>query len=159
MSKFELMQVLTGFIGSLGFAITFNIRGKRLAFAALGGFMSWFMFVILNHLISNEPINYFIVALTVSFYAEVMARILKTPTTTFVTTSLIPLIPGGSLYYTMVYAFQNNNDLFLDKGIYTLELASSLALGIITATALTRTLHKNILFFKFACNNKNDIVK
>ncbi|MBQ1965266.1 MAG: threonine/serine exporter family protein, partial [Clostridia bacterium] len=45
------------------------------------------------------------VAFSMSVYAGIMARVLKTPATTFITTSLIPLIPGGSLYYTMAYAF------------------------------------------------------
>ena len=71
-----------------------------------------------------------------------MARLLKTPTTTFITTSLVPLIPGGSLYYTMSYAFESNLERFLEKGVYTLELASALALGIIIATTATRILTK-----------------
>ena len=141
MTKTEIIQILAGFVGSIGFAILFNIRGKRLFAAAVGGLLSWLLFVVLSKYITSEPISYFIVALAISTYAEIMARILKTPTTTFVTTSLIPLIPGGSLYYTMAYAFQGNLDTFLQKGIYTLQLASALALGIIVSTTLTKILH------------------
>ena len=149
MSLTEIIQILTGFIGSLGFAVLFNIRGKRLIAAAFGGFLSWTLFVFLNLFIHNDPVNYFLVALAVSIYAEVMARVMKTPTTTFITTALIPLIPGGSLYYTMAYAFHSNIDRFLEKAIYTLQLASSLALGIIIATTLSR------IFFNFLNKSKN----
>jgi uncharacterized membrane protein YjjB (DUF3815 family) len=79
--------------------------------------------------------------LTVSIYAEVMARILKSPTTTFITASLIPLIPGGSLYYTMANAFGSNREGFIEKGVYTLQLASALALGSIVAVAATRIIN------------------
>ena len=72
----------------------------------------------------------------------VMARVLKTPTTTFITTSLIPLIPGGSLYYTMAYAFESNSEMFASKALYTLELASALALGIIVAATATKIYFK-----------------
>lgn len=133
MSMTEVVQIITGFIGSLGFAFLFNIRGKRLIAAAFGGFLSWSLFVVFNMFIHNDPVNYFFVALLVSIYAEVMARVMKTPTTTFITTSLIPLIPGGSLYYTMAYAFSSDLENFLTKGLYTLQLAAALAIGIIVA--------------------------
>ena len=138
MTQAEFLQILWGALGTSAFAILFNIRRLRLAAAAAGGLLSWLIFVLLNKFIPNEPVNYFIVSLFMSCYAEIMARLLKTPTTTFITTTLIPLIPGGSLYYTMSYAFQSNLSMFVEKAIYTLQLASALALGIIVATNLTR---------------------
>ena len=142
MTSTELIQIVAGFVGTLGFAVLFNIRGKRFVFAGLGGLLSWILFILLNRVIPNEPVCYFFVAVMISAYAELMARLLKTPTTTFITTSLVPLIPGGSLYYTMSYAFESNLERFLEKGVYTLELASALALGIIIATTATRILTK-----------------
>lgn len=141
MTNNEILQIITGFVGSLGFAILYNIRGKRLLFAALGGLFSWGLFIIFNKIIPNEALNYFLVAFIISVYAEIMARVLKTPTTTFITTSLIPLIPGGSLYYTMAYAFESDIERFIQKAIYTLQLASALALGIIVATTLTKLIN------------------
>lgn len=138
MTQAQLIQIITGGIGSLGFAVLFNVRGKRLVAATLGGLLSWFLFVIISYFTENEPLNYFVVAILLTMYAEIMARVLKTPTTTFITTSLIPLIPGGSLYYTMAYAFKSDSVNFLAKGTYTLQLASALALGIIVSTTISR---------------------
>lgn len=145
----EILQIIFGFIGSLGFAVLFNIRGKRLMLAALGGFLSWLIFVLLSMVIKSEPINYFLVALLITLYAEIMARVIKTPTTTFITTALIPLIPGGSLYYTMAYAFENDLNGFVAKAISTLQLASALALGIIIATTATN------IYFKITAKIKS----
>lgn len=136
--KAHLIQILAGVVGTLGFAIILNIRGKRLLMTVVGGFAAWSLFLLLGTFISGEPIRYFIVALTISFYAEIMARLLKTPTTTFITTALISLVPGGSLYYTMSYALIGNYTSFFSRGIYTLKLASALALGIIVAVAVVR---------------------
>lgn len=138
----EFIQILAGGVGSLGFACLFNIRGKRLLVATAGGVLSWFLFVIFSYFIPSDPVNYFCVSLLISLFAEVMARIMKTPTTTFITTSLVPLIPGGSLYYTMAYGFHGNAESFVKKGIATLELAAALALGIIIASTLTRLILK-----------------
>ncbi len=138
----ELIQILTGFLGSLGFAVLFNIKGKKFIMAAMGGLFSWGLFVAFSFYIESEAVKYFIVALIISIYAEIMARWLKTPTTIFITTSLIPLIPGGSLYYTMVYAFKSDAVNFVEKGIATLILASALALGIIVATTIAKLFSK-----------------
>lgn len=144
MTSSELIQIATGLIGSLCFGILFNMRGKRLIAAAVGGLLSWGLFVVLSHFISNEPINYFIVAAVVSLYSEIMARALKTPAAPVVTTSLIPLIPGGSLYYTMASAFESNFTMFLEKAVSTLELACALALGIIVVTAISQFLFRSV---------------
>lgn len=138
MTMTQFIQILAGGVGSLGFACLFHIRGKRLLVATLGGVLSWFLFVIFSYFITNEPINYFLVSFLLTLFAEVMARVMKTPTTTFITTSLVPLIPGGSLYYTMAYGFQGDATRFVSKGVATLALAAALALGIIIATTLTK---------------------
>ena len=140
--KEQLIQILAGVIGTLGFAVILNIRGKRLSVTVIGGFAAWSLFLLLGKIIPGEPMRYFIVALVISFYSEIMARVLKTPTTTFITTALISLVPGGSLYYTMSYALIGNYTSFLSRGIYTLKLASALALGIIVAAAATRVVNR-----------------
>ena len=144
----EIVQIVTGCIGSCCFGILFNIRGKKLAFATLGGFISWTVFVILGYALKSETIRYFIVSVIVSIFAEIMARCLKTPTTTFHMTALIPLIPGGALYYTMAALFEGNAENFISKGIYTVELAVALALGIVLTSATTKIIYASIAIAK-----------
>lgn len=134
----DLIQICMGYLGSLGFGVLFHLRGKKLIIASLGGFLSWSVFLALAGLIPSEAIRYFLAAAAVTVYAEVFARILKTPTTTFLVVSLIPLIPGGALYYTMNYALNEQWNSFINQAFYTLELACCLAVGIIAVTTLTR---------------------
>lgn len=44
----EMIQLLVSFTGSLGFAVLFNIHGKKLWFAALGGCLSWAVYLIVG---------------------------------------------------------------------------------------------------------------
>ena len=88
----ELIQIIISFISTLCFGILFNLKGKKLVTVAFGGLISWSLFLLISNFIESETINYFIVAAIVSLYSEIMARILKTPATPLVTTSLIPLI-------------------------------------------------------------------
>ena len=137
-----MIQIITGLLGTLGYAILFNIKGKRLVAATFGGFFSWAIFLLLGNAISSEPIRYFLVSAIISFYAEIIARILKTPTTTVLMTSLIPLVPGASLYYTMAYALGSDLEKFIAKAISTLQLAGALALGIVITTMVMRTVYR-----------------
>ena len=137
-----ILQIAAATVGTLGFALLFNTRGLKLLAAAAGGLLSWTLYLLFNTFISSEAVCYLLVALLLSFYAEAMARLLKTPNTTFIITSLVPLIPGGSLYYTMEYAFEKNAALFKTQAVHTLLLAAALAAGVILATALVRTVHR-----------------
>lgn len=138
--KDAIIQVLMGYLGSLGFNILFNIRGRKLFIASLGGLISWAVFLLLAPVFPGEPIRFFFAAAAVTVYGEVFARIEKTPTTTFLVPSVIPLIPGGSLYYTMNYGLNKQWGDFSQRGFYTLQLALSLAVGIIAVTTLVRLL-------------------
>lgn len=137
-----LIQILSGFFGSFAFAFLYNIRGKKLIFAALASLLSVGAYVLLAEVIKNTAICYFLVAALVSVYAEVMARVLKSPTTTFIPLGLIPLVPGSALYYTMAYVFESNWNSFLEKAIYTLSLTVALALGIVIVSAITKMVNK-----------------
>lgn len=144
----DLIQIFTGFLGSLGFSVLFHIRGRRLAIASLGGLISWTVFLLLEPLLPGEPVRYFLASAAVTVYAEIFARVIRTPTTTFLVPSLIPLIPGGALYYTMNYALNEQWQSFAAKALYTLELAAALALGIIAMTTLTRMTMVAARYFK-----------
>ena len=137
-----LIQIFTGFLGSLGFSILFNIRGRKLWVASLGGLISWTIFLLLEPVFPGEASRYFFAAAAVTVYSEVFARVLKTPTTTFLVSSIVPLIPGGSLYYTMSHALMGDYSSFFTRGIHTLKLASALALGIIVAMSAVKLIRR-----------------
>ncbi|MBR6650576.1 MAG: threonine/serine exporter family protein [Clostridia bacterium] len=142
----SIIQVLMGTIGSFGFSILYNIRGKKLILAGLGGLFSWSLCLVLQIWFESEVIRYFLSAAFVAVYAEALARIMKTPTTTFLVPAIIPHVPGGSLYYTMKFALNQQWYDFFSRAFYTVELALALAMGIIAISSLVK--------FIFAVINK-----
>ena len=133
-----IIQVLAALIGTLAFGLIFNIRGKKLLVGALGGMLAWALFLLLGLWIPSEVARYFLVLVAIAGYAEIFARVLKTPTTTFVMVSLISLIPGSSLYYTVASALNGDLPQFLEKALHTLALAAALSLGIVVVSALVK---------------------
>lgn len=126
-----LIQILSAAVGTLGFAFVFNIRGKKVFFAAFGGCLGWVLFLMLGLFLESEIVRCLIVSAAVSLYAEMMARILKTPATLFSVVCLVPLVPGSGLYYTMTNALSGNLEGFVEKGAGTLALAAALSLGVV----------------------------
>lgn len=137
-----IIEVLSAFIASFAFGIVFNIKGKNLFFSALCGALGWFIYKFSLKMGSSDTTALFLAAVGLSVYSEIFARVLKTPVTTFVITALIPLVPGGGMYYTMVEAITGNIIKSLEIGIKTLASAGTLALGIILVSTLTKTLLK-----------------
>jgi uncharacterized membrane protein YjjB (DUF3815 family) len=133
-----LKEILVSLIATFGFGIIFNIHGKNLIFASLGGGLGWIVYkTALNDGLSLS-LSLFLASTIFSSYSEICARILKTPVTTFVICALIPLVPGGGMYYTMYEVVQGNIDKALSLGLETLASAGALALGIIFVSTLTR---------------------
>ena len=137
-----LIQIFTGFLGSLGFSILFNIRGRKLWVASLGGLISWTIFLLLEPVFQGEAFRYFFAAAAVTVYSEVFARVLKTPTTTFLVSSIVPLIPGGSLYYTMYYAVMGEWEKVQSYGSSTLYCALGIAVGMSLVLSVDFTFRK-----------------
>lgn len=133
-----IIQSLLAFFSTLGFGILFNIKGKKLFYAGLGGGLSWFISLCCESLGFNTSSSFFIASILFSIYSEIMARILKTPVTTLIICALIPLVPGGGMYYTMYEAVNGNIITSIELGLKTLANAGSLALGIILVSTLTR---------------------
>ena len=133
-----VLQVLMGWAGSFGFSLLFNVRGWKLIFASLGGAFSWLLYLLMEPYFPSEMLRYFLSATFVAVYAEILARVLKTPATTFLIPSIIPHIPGGALYYTMNYAVQGQMDLFASRGMFTAAIAGIMAVGILLGSTVFR---------------------
>ncbi|MEG1992457.1 MAG: threonine/serine exporter family protein, partial [Acetivibrio sp.] len=127
----EVLQCVCAFTGSLGFGILFNIRGKNLFFAAFGGVLSWMVFLFSGMFITVDIGCYFVGAAAISLYSEVMAMIRKVPVTIFLVTSMIPLVPGGVIFYTMQNLILGNMELGAKMGVFAFEIAGAIAMGIL----------------------------
>lgn len=141
MMKEWLLPIVSAALGSLSFAMFFGVRSRKLWFSLLGGVLNWGLYLLaMKKMGLPATMAYAMGAAAGTLYAEILARIVKTPVTVFVITSVIPMVPGGSLYYTMLGLLQGDKATFVDRGLYTLSAAGAMALGIFAATMLFRLL-------------------
>ncbi|HSQ89956.1 threonine/serine exporter family protein [Romboutsia sp.] len=148
-----IIEVMAAFLTAISFGVLFNIKGKRLIAAGIGGGLSWFIYKFCLSYTGVESSSYFMAAICFSIYCEICARVCKTPATTLTVCCLIPLVPGYGIYNTM-YEFLIGDYLkAIEYGIDTLVIAGSLALGIIFIS----TIFRNFKFHKILENIVNGI--
>lgn len=133
-----LIQLAAAFFGTLGFALIFQVRRKLLFWTALGGMISWAVYLVLDYALHTIFVPYMCAAVAAALYAEIMARIQKVPATTYLILALIPSIPGGALYYTMSNVVMKKWPEALADGKRTLQYALAIAVGISIVWALTQ---------------------
>lgn len=139
MEKILIESFFSG-VATLAFAVMFNIRGKFLIWAGIGGFFSWFCYLLGLDKFHNTAMAMFIASICLSIYSEILARKLKTPVTTLVICALMPLVPGSGMYYTMYSAVHGDITATWNLAASTLSSAGVLALGVILVSTLTRLL-------------------
>jgi uncharacterized membrane protein YjjB (DUF3815 family) len=103
---------------------------RALILSALLGSFGYMIYFMINDYIANELAAYFFGTMFVSVTGEVLARIMKMPSTVFVIPSIIPLVPGYGLYRAMLQLVQNNFDGFLKTGAQTFFIAGIIAVAI-----------------------------
>lgn len=141
--KEALIIILSGTIGTTGFAMLFRIQPKKIVFAAIGGCLTCVVYVISCRLSANEFFQNLFPALVATAYAEIIARVIKSPATPFIACSIIPMVPGSKLYYTMYYFVTNDMAVFRTTLMQTLRIAAGLAVGVIIVSVIIREINYN----------------
>lgn len=132
------IQCLSSALGSLGFAILFNIHGPGVLLCALGGMLSWAVYALTGQLGAGDILAYFWAAVFASAFSEVLARIRKYPAISYLVVSVIPLIPGAGVYYAMEHAVRGQMADFANTGMHTAAVASVMAVGILLVSTSFR---------------------
>lgn len=144
----SLIQLLAAGVGSFGYALIFHVRGRDVLWAAFGGLISWGTYLLTSLFTSSDVLRYFICAFFLTVYAEIMARVRRSPTTVFLVAGAIPLIPGASLYRAMSAAVSGAWKQAAAGGKTTLLLAAAIAGGILSCTALWQIILRITLFHR-----------
>lgn len=143
-----LLPCACTFAASIGFALLFNLKGKNILLAAVGGVLCQIVFMPLESYFSSVMPAYFLSAAAITIYSEIMAKIMKEPAPVYLVVSFIPLVPGGEIYFAMISSFTGNTDVFMTKLLHTLAIAGSVAMGVLTVTSLIRAYKLSSLYVK-----------
>ena len=141
----QAIQVLVSMLGTLGFSLLFHVTGKKLVAIVAGGAVSWIAYLIVVALYENPVLGLLASTFLLGLLAEIFARIFKAPAISFLVPMLVPLIPGGDLYYTTLFLVQRMGDAFTQRANLLLWEAGAIAFGIILAACMTHIPYKSLV--------------
>ncbi|MBN1836415.1 MAG: threonine/serine exporter family protein [Spirochaetales bacterium] len=131
-----LVQVIAGALAALGFSVLFNVRGRKILLAALGGLTGWVIHLMVLRLGGSVVAATFVASVGIGLYAELLAHLAGLPATLFIVSAIIPLVPGGGLYATMNHALRGQIPETVSMGMQTVYLAGAIATGVALVSSL-----------------------
>ncbi|MBQ7112874.1 MAG: threonine/serine exporter family protein [Clostridia bacterium] len=134
----DYLPCLYALLACAGFAVMFEIKKPMfILLASATGMVSWLVFLLL-HDIGSEVARYFLATMVAALFAETFARLMKAPATIFLVIGIVPLVPGGGLYYAMDALIGGNYALFAERGLDTAAFAAAIAAGVSVVTSIVR---------------------
>lgn len=136
-----LTELPWAIVGAAGFALLFGLRANKILYAAMGGGISWAVWILCEVFVTEEILVCALIAAAAgTAYSEILARLIRTPATVILIPTVIPLVPGGSLYYTMASLIASDSAGVTAYGMSTVKCAVGIAAGITVVTVISRPL-------------------
>lgn len=132
-----MIYLLCAALGTLGFGLIFNANKNKLVYIMFGGFINYLSYIVILNLTNNVFLAAASCAIVTSLYSQISAIILKCPSTIFILTGLIPIVPGSSLFYTMQNLVLGNSKDALNNGIITIEIILGIVSGMLFSSVLS----------------------
>lgn len=124
------LQLLEAMLCGLGFSMIFRVKPRFMLPSMAGAFLCWGVYLFCKEVQMGTFFSSVVSSAVVAIYAVRLARALKMPAIIVFTPSVIPLVPGSSLYYTMYFAVSQRWPLVLNMGCETMLCALGIAVGI-----------------------------
>lgn len=138
------IQLISCTIACTGFAWWFKIKGRQVLYTSVGAFFTWAIYLVVFGL---EPSNFLatlLASIFVAFYAFIMSRINKAPSTIFLTASVFPLIPGPNLYYMMYGCVSRDMEMAFSETVVLLATCLAIAFGFIIVDVASRGIMRTL---------------
>ena len=117
------LKLFLALFATAGYALLVNVPRRLLLPAALGGMLSWGVYLLLKGRIESTFYLLVLVGAASAAYAEAAAKLARAPATIFLIPALIPLVPGSYVYYMMSALVLNKLSTMRHYGQLTAEWA------------------------------------
>jgi len=121
-----------------GFCVVYQQPIKGIPFCMGGGICGVAIYLLCLYMGTSEILANFFAAVTMSLYAEIMARIRKYPAFSYLSIALLPLVPGAGVYYTVEHLLLGDKITSSSKAVQTAAIAGVLAVGVLLISSMFR---------------------
>ena len=136
-----LLQSVGAFAGTLGYAFMLNAPARTVLPASLTALLGYVLYAVLFLLTPvGEMSSYFIATVVIAIICELEARAMRMPSTIFLLTALVPLVPGYTFYCAMLALVQDNSASFASYIMEAVQIVAVIAVGAAVTSVLFRTM-------------------
>ena len=141
----QLQQILLhsvgAFGGTLGYAFLLNAPLNTVLPASLTGLLGYVIYeVLVGFSLCGMIFSYFIATVVITVLCEIAARIMRMPSTIFLLTALVPLVPGYTFYCAMLGLVENNGRAAASYGLEAVQIVAAIAVGAAVTSVIFRAI-------------------
>lgn len=138
-----VLYPLCAAVVTVAFGVLFNVRGFNLLLAGLVGGAGYFVFLALQP--ASSALAMFAASAAMAALAELAARRRRAPAPLFLVAGLIPIVPGGGMFNSLLRLIEGESAQALHIMMQALVEAGAIAAGIIVASSLIRLIPGRVL--------------
>ena len=131
-----IMHVMCPFIGTIGYAVLFNIPKKFYLCCGFTGAAGWLIYHAVVSMNASAVTASFFGTLAVVLTSRVMSVRKKCPIIIFLVSGILPLVPGAGIYYTVYYMVTNQLAEAVLRGMESVKTAFAIVLGIVLVLSI-----------------------
>lgn len=135
-AEYICLQILFSFLSIFAFAIMLSAPTRELIPCGLCGGFTWGIYLLCDAIGYSDAISTLAASFSLTLLTRTMSIIRKTPVTIYMTTGVLPLVPGTGIYYTSYYFMMNDTATAGAECLTTFKTAGAIALGIIFGFAV-----------------------
>ena len=137
-----LLHSIGAFGGTLGYAFLLNAPMNTVLPASLTGLLGYVIYEVMVVVFAKGVVfSYFIATVVITVICEIAARVMRMPSTIFLLTALVPLVPGYSFYCTMLAIVEHNGAALASHGLEAIQIVAIIAVGAAVTSTLFRLLN------------------
>ncbi len=134
-------QVTAAVIGTIGFSILYSVPKGYYPYCGFIGGAGWLIYCLLFPACSAPEATLFAAAAVVVLSRFFAVR-KRCPVTIFLISGIIPLVPGGGVYWTAYYIVMGEMELASETGFMALKVAVAIVLAIVFIFQLPQKLFR-----------------
>lgn len=136
-----IISAIGAFGGTVGFCYLLASPRRTILPASVTGMVGFIIYVILyRHMGQNIMFSHFAATVVVTVVCEILARVMRLPSTIFLLTSLVPLVPGYNFYRAMLALVEDNGMLAASQMLVAVQIVAAIAVGAAVTSVVFRML-------------------
>ncbi|MGN0704883.1 MAG: threonine/serine exporter family protein [Lentihominibacter sp.] len=132
------VQFLLAMFATCGFCIIFRVPVNKIIWCMLIGGFGWVAYQLGLYYGNSPAVSCFIGSCVVGILSNVASRFIREASTIFIIPSIICLVPGSNIYYTMESLLHENTGEFASHVTTTLLMAGTIAAGLLITGSITQ---------------------